>query len=53
MATVRTAVVGVGHFGRYHAEKHSKLEDTDFIGVVDICADRARDHRRRPIRSKR
>jgi predicted dehydrogenase len=42
MATVRTAVVGVGHFGRYHAEKHSKLENTDFIGVVDICADRAR-----------
>ncbi len=43
MATVRTAVVGVGHFGRYHAEKHARLKNTDFVGVVDICSDRARE----------
>ena len=42
MDTVKTAVIGVGHFGRYHAEKHAKLASTDFIGVVDICGDRAK-----------
>jgi predicted dehydrogenase len=42
MATVRTAVIGVGHFGRFHAEKHARLKSADFIGVVDICAERSR-----------
>ncbi len=42
MPTVKTAVVGVGHFGRYHADKHARLPQADLIGVVDICADRAR-----------
>lgn len=43
MTTVRTAVIGVGHFGRYHAEKHACLPGTDFAAVVDIYADRARE----------
>ncbi|MBF0528013.1 MAG: Gfo/Idh/MocA family oxidoreductase [Deltaproteobacteria bacterium] len=38
---LKTAVVGVGHLGRYHAEKYSKLPGVDLIGVVDICKPRA------------
>jgi len=40
---VRTAVVGVGHFGRYHAEKYARLSDSELVAVVDADADRARE----------
>ena len=32
---LRTAVVGVGHLGRFHAQKHKLIEQVDFIGVCD------------------
>ncbi len=32
---IRTAVVGVGHFGRYHADKYATLERSDLIAVCD------------------
>lgn len=32
---LRTAVVGVGHLGRFHAQKHKMLEDVALIGVCD------------------
>lgn len=38
---LRTAVVGVGHLGRFHAEKYSKMTGVDLIGVVDLSKPRA------------
>jgi predicted dehydrogenase len=36
---MKTAVVGVGHLGRYHAQKYKLIEDSELIGVVDLdCA---------------
>ncbi|MBI3505721.1 MAG: Gfo/Idh/MocA family oxidoreductase [Proteobacteria bacterium] len=35
MRKLRTAVVGGGHFGRYHADKYAALPDSDFVGIVD------------------
>ena len=33
--TLRTAVIGVGHQGRYHAGKYAVLPQSRFVGVVD------------------
>ena len=35
-SNVRAAVVGVGHFGRYHVEKYRNHPHADLVGVVDI-----------------
>ena len=35
MRKLRTAVVGGGHFGRYHADKYAALPDSEFVGIVD------------------
>ncbi len=43
MTPVRTAVVGCGHFGRYHAEKYAALTGAELVAVVDCELDRARD----------
>ncbi|NCN95105.1 MAG: Gfo/Idh/MocA family oxidoreductase, partial [Bdellovibrionales bacterium] len=41
MSRVRAGVVGVGHLGRYHAQKLSALKETvDFVGLYDQDADR-------------
>ena len=37
----RAAVVGVGHFGRYHARILSRLPGVELVGVVDIDPVRA------------
>ena len=43
MSRPRTAVVGVGYLGRFHAQKHRALEDlVDFVGVCDRDTERAR-----------
>jgi predicted dehydrogenase len=39
---VRAAVVGVGHLGRFHAEKYAANTDVTLAAVVDIDARRAR-----------
>ena len=39
---IRAAVVGVGHFGRYHAEKYARQAGTELVAVVDIDPERAR-----------
>jgi predicted dehydrogenase len=39
--TVRTAVIGVGHFGQYHAEKLARLPGSRLTAVVDIDGERA------------
>ena len=36
---LRTAVVGVGHLGRFHAQKHAALANVDLVGVCDANAD--------------
>ncbi len=38
---IRTAVIGLGHFGRFHAEKYARLAQSQLIGVVDADAARA------------
>jgi len=35
MKKLRTAVVGGGHFGRFHADKYASLADSDFVAIVD------------------
>ncbi len=38
---LRAAVVGVGHLGRFHAEKYAALDGVRLVGVVDRDRDRA------------
>lgn len=32
---IRTAVIGVGYLGRFHAQKYTQLEDAQLVAVVD------------------
>lgn len=32
---IKTAVVGVGHLGRWHAQKHKMLDNVELVGVCD------------------
>lgn len=38
---VRTAVVGVGYLGTFHAEKYARLKEAHLVGVADIDPKRA------------
>lgn len=38
MQRVRTAVVGVGYLGRFHAQKYAVLPDSQLVAVVDANA---------------
>lgn len=40
MSIIRTAVVGVGYLGHYHAEKYAKLDNSDLIAVCDSDIER-------------
>src|SRR3989454_647415 len=42
-AGLRTAVVGVGYLGRFHAEKYAAHRDAELVGVVDVDPGRARE----------
>ncbi|HLA51536.1 MAG TPA: Gfo/Idh/MocA family oxidoreductase, partial [Thermodesulfobacteriota bacterium] len=35
MKRIRVAVIGVGHLGRFHAEKYAGLPDAELVGVID------------------
>ena len=35
MTPIRCAVVGAGHFGRYHAQKYAKLAGAELVAIVD------------------
>ena len=35
MKRVRTAVIGVGYLGRFHAQKYAALPDSELVAVVD------------------
>jgi len=38
MSKLRTAVVGVGYLGRFHAQKYRALDTVDLVGVCDLDA---------------
>ncbi|HTP66019.1 MAG TPA: Gfo/Idh/MocA family oxidoreductase [Geobacteraceae bacterium] len=38
---IRSAVVGVGYLGQFHAEKYAQLTDTQLVAVVDLDRERA------------
>jgi predicted dehydrogenase len=40
---LKVAVVGVGHFGRLHAEKYAAMDDVELVAVVDQDAARGAD----------
>jgi predicted dehydrogenase len=42
VSSLRTAVVGVGYLGRFHAQKHRALDGVDLVAVCDRDAERAR-----------
>ncbi len=35
MSAIRTAVIGVGYLGKFHAQKYSKLKNSKLLAVVD------------------
>ncbi len=41
MKTIRTAVIGVGYLGQFHAEKYATLLAADLVAVVDVDRQRA------------
>ena len=41
MKQIRTAIIGVGHMGRYHAEKFAACEGAELVAVVDSDPGRA------------
>jgi predicted dehydrogenase len=40
---IRTAVIGVGYLGRFHAQKYAQMEGVDLAGVVDVSLERAQE----------
>lgn len=38
---IRSAVVGVGHLGRFHAQKHKMIDGVELIGVCDLHTEQA------------
>ncbi len=38
---IRAAVIGVGHFGQYHASKFAEAKGVEFVAAVDRHAERA------------
>jgi predicted dehydrogenase len=41
MKRIRTAVIGVGYLGQFHAEKYAQLPDAELVAVVDTDGNRA------------
>lgn len=42
MSKVRTAVIGVGHLGKFHAQKYSQLKNSKLLAVVDEDIEKAK-----------
>lgn len=42
MSHIKTAVIGVGHQGVWHAEKFAALDSSELLAVVDVDVERAR-----------
>ncbi len=43
MKKIRTAVVGVGYFGQFHAEKYARLDRSALTAIADSSPERARE----------
>lgn len=43
MAKLRAAVIGVGHLGRFHAQKYKMIDEADLICVCDASFERAQE----------
>ncbi len=41
MGKIKTAVIGVGYLGKFHADKYADLENSELIAVVDADQDTA------------
>ncbi len=41
MKKLKTAVIGVGYLGKFHAQKHAGLENVDLVAVVDANRENA------------
>lgn len=41
-APLKCAVVGVGHLGRFHAQKYNQLESVELVGVCDRSPEQAK-----------
>jgi len=41
MSALRTAVIGVGYLGNFHAQKYTAIPDVELVGVVDSDQGRA------------
>ncbi len=41
MSALRTAVIGVGYLGNFHAQKYAAIPDVELVGVVDSDPQRA------------
>lgn len=39
---LKAGVIGVGHLGRFHAQKYSSIENVELVGVYDLNPDRAK-----------
>ena len=42
MNKIRIGVVGVGHLGRFHAEKYLQADGSELVGIYDTDSERAR-----------
>jgi predicted dehydrogenase len=40
---IKVGVVGVGYFGKFHAEKYAKIKEVELVGVVDLDTSRAKE----------
>lgn len=43
MKKIKTAVVGTGYLGKFHAEKYAQLPESELVAVVDVNEDVARE----------
>ena len=43
MEKIKVGVVGVGYFGKFHAEKYAKIKEVELLGVVDVDTSRAKE----------
>lgn len=41
MTRIRTAVIGTGYLGRFHAEKYAQIDGSELVAVVDVDRERA------------
>ena len=41
---LKTAVIGVGYLGKFHAQKYARLKDSQLIGVVDLDENQGENH---------